>query len=293
MFKKINEHLTFLQGVNGGKVPHANSLLVRDEVTAIIDTGADRRDLEEVAFRWAPDLVINTHFHIDHSRGNSLFTGAKIMAHPWDAQALASEENFLAASGLYLLGTDYVKNYFYSRGSLPVCRVNEFLSDGEVLDFGATKVRVIHTPGHTPGHCAFFFEEEEILFAGDIDLTPFGPWYGNPDADIVAFRESIIKLRDLQPKIVLTGHLEPVTEDITRRFNQYLAVLDQRDELLLAFLREPRTLEDIVAAKLIYRKHPEPELVFRFFEEMMVRKHLAKLEREGLIAAQEGVYFAL
>lgn len=293
MFKKISSRITFLQGTNGGRVPHANSLLIQDDVTAVIDTGADRGDLEEVATGCAPDLVINTHFHLDHSRGNRLFSGASILAHPWDARALSSEENYLQASGLARLGRDYVLNYFYSRGSLPVCRVDGFLADGDVMDFGGTKARVIHTPGHTPGHCAFFFEEEEILFAGDIDLTSFGPWYGNPEADIIAFRDSIIKLRDLKPRLVLTGHLEPVEENITERFNQYLAVLDRRDELLLEFLREPRALEAIVDAKLIYRKHPEPELVFRFFEEMMVLKHLAKLEQEGLIAKDDGVYFAL
>lgn len=293
MFKKINSHLTFLQGTNGGRVPYANSLLIQGDVTALIDTGADRQDLEHVAASFAPDLVINTHFHIDHTRGNYLFPKAKIIAHPWDAKVLASEDSFIRATGLYRLGMDYVKNNFYRDLPLPVCRAEGSLADGDLLDFGTTKARVIHTPGHTPGHCAFFFEEEEILFAGDIDLTSFGPWYGNPDADIIDFRSSIIKLRELKPKLVLTGHLEPVSEGISERFNHYLSVLDQRDELLLEFLREPKTPEAIVDAKLIYRKHPEPVPVYRFFEEMMVEKHLKKLLAEGLIAKHGDVFLAV
>lgn len=293
MFRKINSHIIFVQGTNGGRVPYANSLLIHDDVTAVIDTGADRKDLELVATDYVPDLVINTHFHIDHTRGNYLFPNAKVIAHPWDAKALAGEDNFIRATGLSRLGIEYIKNDYYRDLSLPVCRAEGSLADGEILDFGTTKARVIHTPGHTPGHCALFFEEEEILFAGDIDLTSFGPWYANPDANIIDFRSSIIKLRDLKPKLVLTGHLEPIYEGITERFNQYLSVLDQRDELLLEFLREPKTLEEIVDAKLIYRKHPEPVPVYRFFEEMMVTKHLSKLEREGLIAKHGDAYLAV
>lgn len=293
MLKKINSHLTFLQGTNGGRVPYANSLLIHDDVTALIDTGADRQDLAHVATSFGPDLVINSHFHIDHTRGNYLFPNAKIIAHPWDARALTSVDNFIRATGLSRLGMEYIKNDYYRDLSLPVCQAEGALADGKILDFGTTKARVIHTPGHTPGHCAFFFEEEEILFAGDVDLTSFGPWYGNPDADILAFRSSIIKLRELKPKLVLTGHLEPISEGITERFDRYLSVLDQRDELLLEFLREPKTLVEIVDAKLIYRKHPEPVLVYRFFEEMMVRKHLNKLKAEGLIAKHGDAYLAV
>lgn len=286
MFVRINPHLFLLQGSNGGRFPYANSLLVRDEVTAVIDTGADVADLEQVARECPPDLVINTHFHIDHSRGNSFFPETRILTHEWDARALETREQFLAATGLFELGEK-----FY-RDGVPCCEAEGVLRDGELLDFGATKLRVLHTPGHTPGHLALFHEEEEILFAGDIDLTSFGPWYGNPEADLEDFRRSIIKVRDLKPRLVLTGHLEPVTEGIEERFNKYLEVLEKRDELLLDFLKEPKTLEEIVDAKLIYRKHPEPVEVYRRFEELMIAKHLISLEKNGLVSKQGEEYLA-
>lgn len=287
MFVRINPHLFFLQGSNGGRFPYANSLLVRDEVTAVIDTGADTGDLEQVARESPPDLVINTHFHIDHSRGNHFFPQARILTHKWDAHVLGTRERFLAATGLFALGEQ-----FYG-SNVPCCQAEGSLKDGDLLDFGATKLRVLHTPGHTPGHLALFHEEEEILFAGDIDLTSFGPWYGNPAADLEDFRRSIVKLRDLKPRLVLTGHLEPVTEGIGERFDKYLEVLEKRDALLLDFLKEPKTMEEIVDARLIYRKHPEPVVVYRRFEELMITKHLVTLERAGLIGREGEAYLAL
>lgn len=290
MFIRINPHLFFLQGSNRGRFPYANSLLVRDEVTALIDTGADVEDLERVAKEFPPDLIINTHFHVDHSRGNRFFPQTKILAHEWDARALGSRERFIAATGLAGLEDIYFGK-FYPHGLTPY-RAEGSLKDGDLLDFGATKLRVIHTPGHTPGHLALFHEEEEILFAGDIDLTSFGPWYGNPDANIEDFRESIKKARDLKPRLVLTGHLAPLSEGITERFNLYLEVLDKRDELLLDLLKESKTIEEIVDAKLIYRKHPEPVVIYRRFEELIIIKHLTKLEKEGLITKQGEHYLA-
>ena len=290
MFIRINPHLFLLQGSKGGRIPYANSLLIQDEITAIIDTGADVEDLERVAEEFSPDLVINTHFHIDHSRGNYFFPKAKILAHEWDAHVMGSQERFIAATGLTGLEDEYFGK-FYPRGLKPY-EVEGSLKDGDLLDFGATKLRVLHTPGHTPGHLALYHEEEEILFAGDIDLTSFGPWYGNPDADIDEFRESIKKVRDLKPRLVLSGHLEPVSENITERFNLYLDVLEKRDEQLLELLKEPKTMEEIVDAKLIYRKHPEPVAVYRRFEELMLVKHLKELENRGLLTKEEEYYRA-
>lgn len=289
MIKRINKHLFFLQGTNGGRVPYANSLLIHDEVTALIDTGADPYDLKEAAAKYPPDLVINTHFHIDHTRGNFLFPEAKMMAHAWDAEVLSSEQRFWEATGLSVLDEDYLRKNFYQEG-LPIYQVEGSLMGDEVLDLGATKLRVIHTPGHTPGHLALFQEEEGILFAGDVDLTSFGPWYGNPAADLEDFRESIKKLRELGARLVLTGHLEPLSEGIAERFDQFLEILEERDGLLMELLREPKTMEAIIDAKLIYRKHPEPVKVYRRFEELMVTKHLNGLEEKGFVIREGNSY---
>src|SRR5207244_11874187 len=50
--------------------------------------------------------------------------------------------------------------------------------DGETFDLGRVSVRVIHAPGHTRGHCCIAIEPDGVLYLGDIDLTSFGPYYG-------------------------------------------------------------------------------------------------------------------
>lgn len=290
MFVEITKEIIFLQGTNGGRVPYANSLLIVDEKRAIIDTGADTKDLKLVVTDYPPDLVINTHFHFDHTRGNKFFPETKKIAHPWEAKILSSSNLFLTAAGLHDLGEEYVTNDFYLQ-KLPISTVDGILHDGDILDFGKVQFKIIHTPGHTPGHLALYCEKEGILFAGDIDLTTFGPWYGNLASNIEDFKASIEKLRDLKPNSVLTGHGEPIREKITEAFDRFLNVFEERDQLVLDLLKEPKTMEEIIDAKPIYRRHPEPLSIYRLYEGLLIGKHLQRLLEKGLLLKEGDSYW--
>ena len=52
---------------------------------------------------------------------------------------------------------------------------DRLLEDKEILDFGHTRVQVLHTPGHTAGHLSFHFLDEKVIFLADLDLVKFGP----------------------------------------------------------------------------------------------------------------------
>ncbi len=290
MFIQITKEIVLLQGTNGGRVPYSNSLLIEDDRRTLVDTGADTKDLKAVVSDYPPELIINTHFHFDHTRGNRFFPETKKIAHPWEAKTLSSSNLFLAAAGLYKIGEEKVTQGFY-RQDLPIGEVDGALHDGDVLDFGKTQFEIIHTPGHTPGHLALYCHQEGLLFAGDIDLTSFGPWYGNPGSNIEDFKSSIKKLRDLKPDIVLTGHGEPVEDGISKRFDSYLAVFEERDQRLLAFLKEPKTVEQIIDEKIIYRRHPEPVAVYRLYEGLLIGKHLQRLLEKGLLLKEGDSYW--
>ena len=63
--------------------------------------------------------------------------------------------------------------------------------DGDVFELGGgVRVRAIHTPGHTRGHCAFRVEPDDVLYLGDIDLSSFGPYYGDAWCDLEDFERS-------------------------------------------------------------------------------------------------------
>ena len=90
------------------------------------------------------------------------------------------------------------------------------LADGEVLD-APGRLRVVHTPGHTPGHAAYYLEDRRILFSGDALVTrsPFGGRKGPQllaaplHDDIEQARQSLSRLAALDTHLVLPGHGEP------------------------------------------------------------------------------------
>jgi glyoxylase-like metal-dependent hydrolase (beta-lactamase superfamily II) len=57
-------------------------------------------------------------------------------------------------------------------------KVNSTFEDNEIIDIGEDyKMKVIHTPGHSAGHCCFYELNSKIAFLADIDFSSFGPWY--------------------------------------------------------------------------------------------------------------------
>ena len=100
-------------------------------------------------------------------------------------------------------------------GASPI-RAVESVTDGEVLD-APGRLQVVHTPGHTPGHAAFYLTERRILFSGDALCTrnplggPTGPQLlaAPLHADVDLARQSLSRLAALEANLVLPGHGEP------------------------------------------------------------------------------------
>ena len=163
---------------------------------------------------------------------------------------------------------------------------------GEIIELGACSVEIIHTPGHTPGHLAFFFREPGVLFMGDYDLTRFGPWYGDRDSSIDDVIASMERLRRVEARVWLTSHGEGCFESPPGElFDRYLAVIDEREGKLLDFLGGgPRSMDDIAAQHIVYRKPREPRAFFDWGERALMGKHLDRLLRAGRVANDEGRY---
>ncbi|HEV3269227.1 MAG TPA: MBL fold metallo-hydrolase [Candidatus Rhabdochlamydia sp.] len=92
-------------------------------------------------------------------------------------------------------------------------RVDHHLKDGEMIKVGNLRIRVIHTPGHTPGGVCFYLEEQKMLFSGD---TLFQGAIGRMDLPTACpplkMIESLKRLEALpQETIVYPGHGEKTT----------------------------------------------------------------------------------
>jgi hypothetical protein len=127
--------------------------------------------------------------------------------------------------------------------------------------------------------------------SADIDLTEFGPWYGNATSDAGEFIESIRRLAKLEPELTVTGHETGVLEgDIKNKLNDYEAVILERHEMILGFLEKPRSLDQVVSRGFIYREYYSRDNSFHPQEWRMVRHHLAWAIKNGTVEAESGQF---
>ncbi|NLA27645.1 MAG: MBL fold metallo-hydrolase [Firmicutes bacterium] len=282
--EELKPGVWIIHGENRGRFPFAHSLYLEGERRALIDTGAGK-GLQQLVGK--VDLVYLSHYHRDHVAGNSLFAGATFSIHPLDEPGVTSEEGFYRLTGLEGFGGQYWAT-LKQDGFTDTC-IDEKHQEGDRIDLGGLTLRVVHTPGHTPGHCAFLVEEYDLLFTADIDLSPFGPWYGNDASHLVQFQKSVQRIRSLNPRMIVASHSRPVSEDIDARLKKYGSIIEERHKLVYSLLRRKEmSLEQLVDLKPFYRHHPDPVRVYRFFERNMLKKHLAVLMSRGLVDCVEG-----
>jgi glyoxylase-like metal-dependent hydrolase (beta-lactamase superfamily II) len=171
----------------------------------------------------------------------------------------------------------------------------EALEDGDVVDLGGRTLTVLHLPGHTAGHCGFLVEPDGFLFIGDIDLTAFGPYYGDLSSSLEDFEASIGRLREVDARWFGTSHQAGVVEGrdaFLTALDRFTAVIRRRDETLLQLLRQPRTLADVVAHRLVYRPHVQLPFADAV-ERRTALVHLERLGRRGLVVPTESGYVAV
>jgi glyoxylase-like metal-dependent hydrolase (beta-lactamase superfamily II) len=95
--------------------------------------------------------------------------------HSLDAPGARTLKTFLEYYGFAAFDGEQIGQDFIDSIDLHASPVHREFNDGEIIDFGHVKLQVVHTPGHTPGHCAFYEEKTGLLFSADIDLSGFGP----------------------------------------------------------------------------------------------------------------------
>ncbi len=288
--------LVFIPGNNSGKYPFCNSLYVDDDIKGIVDPASDEAALAALLRTGPDDMLINSHYHEDHFTFNHLFADARLLVHVEDALCFSSLGKLLDAYGVdedseeAVFWKQILVESFNFKARVP----ERELVDGDILEFGETRLTVIHTPGHTPGHISLYCEQEGVLFTGDLDMTAFGPWYGDRVSDIDDTISSVKRLMDIPARVYITSHnMGVLSGDIRPLAEAYLGVIDEREEKIIHFLEGPKTLEEVVGQWFIYKKPRQPEAFFMFGERGMAEKHLAHLVAKGLAGREGDKYFRL
>jgi glyoxylase-like metal-dependent hydrolase (beta-lactamase superfamily II) len=284
----IKSNIYLVPGANRSRFPFCSGLYLRGkDLRVLIDAGMGPENMT-ACYKEGIDVVILSHCHLDHRLTLAHFPPLPLWCHQTEAVFLQSRDRFLIGVGLDRGGIDMEKLY-------PGIVIQEFsiqkkLEEGDSIPLGGFSLQVLHTPGHTPGHLAFWIPEAALLFSADITLTPFGPFYGHVFSSIEDYIHSIKKLKALPAKMVVTGHSGPFQTHLADRFRAYEEVIYKRDRAVLRHLEKPRSLSCFLGKNLIYPTYLEPVSLIKWFEQVHLEKHLDRLEKKGEVVFENGFY---
>ncbi len=280
--RKLTDTVSVLIGDDNGTYPSGNTLIVRGAGESVVIDPS----VSVVARGGAPvavDAIINSHSHEDHLAGNGMFPDAKVHIHDADLPGAKSIEGLLAVYGLTGPDRDDFEKMILEQFSYAPRPDAQGFTDGHVFDLGGgVKVEAVHLPGHTRGHSGF--RMDGVFFLSDIDLSGFGPYYGDVWSDLEDFEASLVKVRDEEADFYVTFHHKGVIEGrekFLEMIDAFTAVIGRRHDAMLEFLAEPHTIDEMRAHRFIYRSHvkaPFVEAVERRSAEMHVKRMLRRGE---------------
>src|SRR5256885_11200206 len=289
-----------------------NVYLIKEDPITIIDTGPKTREAVD-ALRaglrqnglTTGDIrrIVLTHAHEDHcGLARSLRDEAKdaeVFVHDWEtghrAARLEHEENLtlLQRAGvphdeIQLMRRLYEEVRPYA-DSLDDDRCTELI-DGAELEFDAGSLRVVHTPGHTPGSCSFLREADRTVIAGDCVLKRITPNpVISPDPidpsrrfkSLAEYMVSLARIRSFAPTLVYGGHGEPIN-DYEELFNRYLRAIQERQTEVIRLVPKAGATAWDISREMF----PGAGDVHRFLATSEAVAHLDLAQSEGKLAIE-------
>lgn len=183
-------------------------LLCGMERAVLIDTGLGVSNIRSVVAELTtlPIMVVTTHVHWDHIGGHRFFDN--IAVHEAEKEWLSVRIPIpldAVKKSLTMLPCAFPESFNIDAYQVFQGMPQRILHDGDWLDLGGRQMHVIHTPGHSPGHCCFYEPERKYLYSGDLIYK--GCLYAfYPTTDPQLFYESIRKIQDYKIEKVLPGH---------------------------------------------------------------------------------------
>ena len=182
-------------------------MLIGNIRSLLIDTGLGISNIYEEVLKLTdrPITAVATHIHWDHIGGHKYFP---------DFYAHADEIKWL--NGEFPLSIETIREMVVDRCDLPegFC-VNDYelfqgtptkvLTDHDIIDIGGREIKVLHTPGHSPGHLCFLEKSSGYLFTGDLVYKDILFAY-YPSTDPEAYLDSLEKIAALPVKKVFPAH---------------------------------------------------------------------------------------
>lgn len=295
-------------------VGDVNVYLIKEDPITLIDVGPKTDEAAKalreklagngVQFSDVRRIVL-THAHEDHCglarRVRDEAKDAEILVHDWETGhlfgRLAQEhnKNLLLRSGVPPTDFEEMRK-LYSEISLLTDALEDggfsSLKDEMELEFARGSLKVLHTPGHTPGSCSFFREANRTLICGDCVLKRITPNpIVSPDPidpakrfpSLAEYLVSLAKLRSYSPTLSYCGHGEPVT-DFEEIFNRYVRAIDERQKRVISLIGKGGSTAFEIAQVLFSSSFDQD--VHRFLAISEAIAHLDYAESDGRITVE-------
>jgi glyoxylase-like metal-dependent hydrolase (beta-lactamase superfamily II) len=200
------------------------------------------------------DTVLVTHGHRDHAAGAPAIAAAHRSAaftkYPWPEEDIQFRVPW------------------------------QTLRDGDVVVAGGELLTVLHTPGHSPDHLAFWHEASRTIFTGDLVVLGSSVMiHWSRGGDLGQYLASLERMLALEPSRLFPAH-GPAIDDPQAILTGYLAHRRQREAQVLDALRAGHTTVEAIAESIYDGLAP----ALRPAAQENVRAHLEKLKTEGIAA---------
>jgi glyoxylase-like metal-dependent hydrolase (beta-lactamase superfamily II) len=237
---KVSGHVYVIPDGNVGGVPNVG-IVIGSKATLVIDTGLGPRNgqtvLREVGrvSTNADIYVVATHFHAEHTLGESAFPAAariiRARAQQKDIDEFGVQPNFATRSPAM---AELVKDAQFRRA-------DEIFDSEKTLDLGGVRARLLWFGGtHTNGDTMVFIEDDNVLFAGDVIMNRRFLGFSTPQSSLQAWLRSLDQAESLRPTRIVPSHGEMGDGSLIEKNRSFLQALQAR---VAELKREGKTLE--------------------------------------------------
>ena len=300
-------------------VGDVNVYLIKEDPVTLIDVGPKTKEAAD-ALRdglrrngvQVSDIrrIVLTHAHEDHcglaKQVRDEAKDAEILVHEWETGhlfgRLAQDDHrkLMMSSGV-------PENVFgemqelYGEVSLLADSLEDSdykpLRDAMELEFTSGVLKVLHTPGHTPGSCSFVREANRTLFCGDcvlkritpnpiLSLDPLNP--EKRFKSLTEYLVSLARIRSYSPTLIYGGHGEPVT-DFEEIFNRYVRSIDERQRKVVSLVPGGGITAYDLAGRLFSESFGKDVHRFLAISEAVAHLDYAESERKIAVEIKDGV----
>ncbi|HEX8789991.1 MAG TPA: MBL fold metallo-hydrolase [Polyangiaceae bacterium] len=249
---------------------HTNSYALGGRDVLLVEPATPYADEQRAWIEWArslpssgrqPVAILLTHHHVDHVSGADVLS--RELALPLWAHA--------------------------DTASRVDVRVDRLLSEGEMIDLAApvpSRWRVLHTPGHAPGHVCLEEEDEGALVVGDMVASVGTILIAPGDGDMAVYLAQLERLASIGARVALPAHGEPIDEP-TALFRHYVTHRLARERKVLAAVAA-RGADGAMAQELVAVTYDDVPPTTWPVALLSLQSHLAKLVDDGRVRTDRG-----